>query len=1011
MRIINYALLILIGFAISNSAECSFVITLKSDSSTLGASYGGWYPSSAIIAELDTIAVINNLTFSPVIVDAQGTGTNVPPGAPPKTMVINIPPGNGQSGYFKASFTLPANFTNISLYGSANTDDYGRVFINSYPLSPSARGSDPKRITENGDATFTTANKTYFHAGTNDFILSDINAGGGPSGAAFYVIITYDTVCTNHLPAPKAGSNSPLCDGSTLQLQASDIGLQASYQWSGPNGFTSNLQNPSVSNATITATGQYNVTVTLDGCTSNPGTAYVTVNPLPSDIGQLPSLKSLDSGLVAYYPFNGNAHDESGNRNNGTVYGAALSNDRCGNPNSAYCFNGTSAIIKVPDNPSLNMNRTLSICAWVDPNDVSSAYNRMIICKHDVTKRLGYTFKKLNGGSKFWFEFFGNSYRQLVSNTNISAGVWTFYVCTYDGKTMKIFKNGKLEISNAVNDIITTTTYPLGIGGIPAAGNYQNMEYYSGCIDDVRIYNRALTDAEILVLYNESCNLMSVKLKKDSICPDNNAQIMLIHPQQGISYQLLQNSNQYGNSQTGNGDSLSFDSGSLAATASFQIKATNPNTGCSRILDTIITIHVIPSLITPVISSNSPLCTGNTLNLSASPTPNTTLYQWSKNGIPIPSATNTQYSIPNTHYSDAGTYSVVAGINGCEGNPASINVIIYPSLIISSFTPSKIKCSRDSVIFKVNLQTSYPGLQTSYQWIRQGNNIANATRSSYIVSVITQIDTGKYFCHVSNICNDTTVFSSLLMNIPPFIEDTINNLTECLGSDVNFKVFASGSNLNYQWSKNGNSIVGATNSTFNIQNLTFAESGTYSCSVSNICRTSSAIIATLVVNGCYYITGNVTYNNIVKTPVANTVIYLYDNQNQKVDSVITDNSGAYKFYNVPNGKFNLVFGKTSMRRGGVNPVDALTVNKYYVGMITSFGGDNALRKITANVNNDTYINPLDALMINRRFLNFIKHFDIPDWLYDSPEVTVNNASVLQDIRVICAGDVNGSYPK
>src|ERR1017187_5394463 len=59
----------------------------------------------------------------------------------------------------------------------------------------------------------------------------------------------------------------------------------------------------------------------------------------------------LTNGLVAYYPFNGNANDASGNGNNGTVYGATLTTDRFGISNSAYCFNGTSHYIEVPSTP------------------------------------------------------------------------------------------------------------------------------------------------------------------------------------------------------------------------------------------------------------------------------------------------------------------------------------------------------------------------------------------------------------------------------------------------------------------------------------------------------------------------------------------------------------------------------------------------------------------------------------------------------------------------------------
>jgi hypothetical protein len=82
----------------------------------------------------------------------------------------------------------------------------------------------------------------------------------------------------NNTPAaPTAGNNGPICAGSTLDLTASTIS-GATYAWTGPNGFTSALQNPSITNATTAAAGTYSVTATVSGCTSPAGTIVATVN-------------------------------------------------------------------------------------------------------------------------------------------------------------------------------------------------------------------------------------------------------------------------------------------------------------------------------------------------------------------------------------------------------------------------------------------------------------------------------------------------------------------------------------------------------------------------------------------------------------------------------------------------------------------------------------------------------------------------------------------------------------
>ena len=74
---------------------------------------------------------------------------------------------------------------------------------------------------------------------------------------------------------------------------------------------------------------------------------------------------NLDTGLVAYYPFNGDADDESGNGNNGTIYGATLATDRFGNPNSAMLFNGVDDFIEIPYSEELEIGENLTITGWV----------------------------------------------------------------------------------------------------------------------------------------------------------------------------------------------------------------------------------------------------------------------------------------------------------------------------------------------------------------------------------------------------------------------------------------------------------------------------------------------------------------------------------------------------------------------------------------------------------------------------------------------------------------------
>jgi hypothetical protein len=161
-------------------------ITLFSSASTLAAS------TPADQSQLNR-AKTKGLTFVPVAEGGFGSFTQPPPNSPAGTEAVNIPPGDGESGYFQMTFTLPAGFTSAKLTGSANVDDTGRVFLNGHPLTSSLTCTTNCKnlVTQFGNAQFTTKKQSFFQVGTNVLLVSDLNSGGGPSAAAFYSIITY----------------------------------------------------------------------------------------------------------------------------------------------------------------------------------------------------------------------------------------------------------------------------------------------------------------------------------------------------------------------------------------------------------------------------------------------------------------------------------------------------------------------------------------------------------------------------------------------------------------------------------------------------------------------------------------------------------------------------------------------------------------------------------------------------------------------------------------------------
>jgi len=206
------------------------------------------------------------------------------------------------------------------------------------------------------------------------------------------------------------------------------------------------------------------------------------------------------NGLVGYWPFNGNANDESGNGNNGTVNGATLTSDRFGNGNKAYSYDGVNDFIEVQNNSSLNPTY-YTISAWVNPsgfylNNQDDA-NYIVGKGNDYNQgNFSLLYKSLNRkayGAIGVFNF-------VNSTSSINTGNWYNLISTWDGTTLKIYFNGILENTSVFNSInVGSSNESLFFGTM--ATNQTWPYWLNGKIDDIGIWNRALTQQEITNLY------------------------------------------------------------------------------------------------------------------------------------------------------------------------------------------------------------------------------------------------------------------------------------------------------------------------------------------------------------------------------------------------------------------------------------------------------------------------------------------------------------------------------
>lgn len=221
---------------------------------------------------------------------------------------------------------------------------------------------------------------------------------------------------------------------------------------------------------------------------------------------------NLDKGLQAYYPFNGNANDESGNNNNPVFNNATITADRFGNINSAYHFNGVYQYMRIPNKPSINFKNEITLSVWVRP--IGFYYG---ICHaSQLISKGGGNYNDGNYALRYDDALFTNgrgcdggkcdTLHQNFRGTGtvlkpyggdfIKKNNWYNVLYTNDGKTAKLYVNCELKYSVTFPETFTNSE-DLFFG---KSDDDLFPFWLNGDLDDIRIYNRALTVNEITAL-------------------------------------------------------------------------------------------------------------------------------------------------------------------------------------------------------------------------------------------------------------------------------------------------------------------------------------------------------------------------------------------------------------------------------------------------------------------------------------------------------------------------------
>jgi hypothetical protein len=304
----------------------------------------------------------------------------------------------------------------------------------------------------------------------------------------------------------------------TLKMYVGEV-RQISFKTTPSNYDTTSLKWSSSDTTIIAVTNLGKITAIKIGTSKISVSNKVNTVSISCLVTVVPKIDSLTVGLIAYYPFNNSAADSSGHANNGIIHNASPTTNRFGAGNSAYYFDGASGYITVGDKAELRLNNTnFSINYWVNLDEYISNSGSAVLAKNNgpfqngwntsitglgnvngdpANGRAGHAFYNVSGG--------GDPF--AIGKLVIATGNWSMVTVLYNltKQQVSFYINGVLDTT--VSNIPTpnpNTSVDLFIGkdGFVDPSGLTPPYYIKGKLDDIRIYNRALSISEIQRLFH-----------------------------------------------------------------------------------------------------------------------------------------------------------------------------------------------------------------------------------------------------------------------------------------------------------------------------------------------------------------------------------------------------------------------------------------------------------------------------------------------------------------------------
>ena len=393
--------------------------------------------------------------------DAPGTDT-IPP-TPPTNLA-----GQGSVGSAALTWTAATDNTGVTLYNVHRSTTSG--------FQPSVAN----RIGQSTSTSFADsvgAAGTYFYLVTAQDVARNVSE---PSNEATVIVFADTTAPSGAMtsPAAQATVTGPITVSATASDDVGVAGVQFQLDGNALGAERTAAPYSIIWDSATTSNGPHTLLAVARDAAGNRSSASVDVT--------VSNTSSTPSGLVAAYSFNDGSgvqtRDSSGQSNTGTIAGATWTTN--GKFGSALSFNGTSAWVTIADANSLDLTTGMTIEAWVNPS--SGTGWRSVVLK-ETSGGLAYALYSANNGSRPAGYVHTHDDVGVTGTAAVPLNSWTHLALTYDGATLRLYVNGILVRSTSGHGAAASA------GALRIGGNSVWGEYFRGLIDEVRIYNRALT--------------------------------------------------------------------------------------------------------------------------------------------------------------------------------------------------------------------------------------------------------------------------------------------------------------------------------------------------------------------------------------------------------------------------------------------------------------------------------------------------------------------------------------